>query len=475
MGISTIPAASSTSAPYAGATTLAASAYTTTGFYSTTLAAGKYVITVQPSGGTIDPQNTNVSYNSGTSLAPKWNFADDVNDLYAIGQDSGTPLTVNLTTTSTIFLTTDLRWNMSPVSYTRYYTSVPNSQFYRGSQNFRTANSNWDKGIAVYGNRNDNQSQTRMGWIPADTTFSGMASQSTLVDFADSMVTSDQNHGATEMCNMLLMDNYMFVGLDNAQLYSSSNSTTWALRTTGLSGAIMDVANGNVANTYVAVSRSSSATANLSVSTDGLTWGTRNSGVSANLNCVTFGNGLYVAAGNSGNITTSTDGYTWATRTSPQTSNPWNIALYNNGKYLLLANTSTAAGINAAYSTDGTTWTSVLTVANTKIAALTAGSVQQRAGVPYSYVEQNAATYGKSNTFTGGGYFWVAFQGGWQISTNATTWYTYLVSPRHFAEYPRWGYSTASGGISLAIDRNNGHFAKAFPTPAQYYIYNHSA
>ena len=55
-------------------------------------------------------------------------------------------------------------------------------------------------------------------------------------------------------------------------------------------------------------------------SSDGSSWTERTSGVTANLNGVTYGNELYIVVGSSGTIITSSDGTSWTERTSGTTN-----------------------------------------------------------------------------------------------------------------------------------------------------------
>jgi hypothetical protein len=475
MGYSVFPAPSTASAPFAGAGSLAVSAYTTTGFYTTTLAAGKYVISVTNQGGNIDPQGTSQANNSGTSLSPKWNYADSVNDQYSMGNENGTATVVNLTTTAQIWITNDLTLDNAPHAGYKYYTSQPNGEHYRGAANYRAANSNLDVGIPVVGRHDGNYAQSRAGWLLAPTTNTGFYGNASYINQAE-RISGDINFG-DDVYAAILMDTFMFIGGSGGggTLWSSSNSTTWTNRTTGLSGIVYDVAKGTVTNNYVAVSGSSTATTNISASTDGITWTTRNSGVSQQLRCVTFGNNLYVAAGLTGNITTSTDGTTWTTRTSPQTSVAWNFALYNNGKYLLIAQEPTSAGINAAYSTDGTTWTGTSISGSARAEALTAGGLAKKSTQVTTALDANVMTRGRNGIFAGGGYFWVGIGGMFLVSTDAVTWSQFPISTKLWNSYQNFGWSAANNGIVCVMSENNGSYRKAFPTPAQYYIYNHTA
>jgi hypothetical protein len=88
-------------------------------------------------------------------------------------------------------------------------------------------------------------------------------------------------------------------------------------------------------------------------STDAITWTTRTSGFGATIiNALTFGNGVYIAGGRSGTLTTSTDGTTWTTRTSAFGSTDINALTFGNGVYVAGGQAGTLTT-----STDGTTWT----------------------------------------------------------------------------------------------------------------------
>jgi hypothetical protein len=98
-----------------------------------------------------------------------------------------------------------------------------------------------------------------------------------------------------------------------------------------------------------------------STSTDGTTWtsAATMTGWSSFIDSVAYGNGKWVAVGNIGKFSTSTDGSTW---TSAATMTGWGTNVvstpaYANGKWV-------AAGANGLFSTstDGTTWTSAATM-----------------------------------------------------------------------------------------------------------------
>ncbi len=73
---------------------------------------------------------------------------------------------------------------------------------------------------------------------------------------------------------------------------------------------------------------------------DGVTWTSRNSGSTANLNGVTYGNDTFVAVGNGGTMLTSPDGVTWTSRNSGSTAN-LNETTYGNDTFVAVGNGGT--------------------------------------------------------------------------------------------------------------------------------------
>ena len=89
-------------------------------------------------------------------------------------------------------------------------------------------------------------------------------------------------------------------------------------------------------------------------SPDGATWTARTPPTGDNWSAVTWGNGRFVAvAYNSANIATSPDGITWTLRTAPSASG-WGAITCGNGVYVAVAFTGTQRVMR---SVDGVTWT----------------------------------------------------------------------------------------------------------------------
>jgi len=142
-------------------------------------------------------------------------------------------------------------------------------------------------------------------------------------------------------------------GLENyastiTSIQAANDGTTWTTRTSGFGTTIIQgVTYGD--GLYVAVGDSGK----LTTSTDGTTWTTRTSGFgSTRIRDVTYGDGLYVAVGDSGTMTTSTDGTTWTSRTSGFGTTDIQGVTYGDGLYVAVGRDG-----KLTTSTDGTTWT----------------------------------------------------------------------------------------------------------------------
>jgi hypothetical protein len=173
----------------------------------------------------------------------------------------------------------------------------------------------------------------------------------------------------------------------------------------------------------------------LGTSTDGITWTARTSGTTSSILALTYGDGLYVRAGNAGTIGTSTDAITWTARTSGTTTNI-NALIYGNGLYVRGGGAGTIGT-----STDGITWTARTSGTTSSIFALTYGNgLYVRAGGAGTIgtstdaitwttrtsgvagVQINALTYGN------GLYVFAAASSRVGTSTDAITWVTQTVT-----------------------------------------------
>jgi hypothetical protein len=128
---------------------------------------------------------------------------------------------------------------------------------------------------------------------------------------------------------------------------------------------------------WVAVSNNTTSGGKIAYSTDGTSWTavTDTTFRNASIYAIAYGNGTFVAVGQSGRMATSTDGVTWTavTYTSSTfwqyysgsenkqvTASIYGIA-YGNGKFVAVG----SGGGKMAYSADATSWTALSTISTT--------------------------------------------------------------------------------------------------------------
>lgn len=130
----------------------------------------------------------------------------------------------------------------------------------------------------------------------------------------------------------------------NAVLGTSTDGITWTGRNPGtIALQLQCLTFGNALYVYGGV------TGALGTSTDAITWVARTSGTSTQINALTYGT-VYVYAGAGGVISSSTDAITWTARPSG-TLNTLNALSYGNSVYI-----ASGVGSTVCTSTDGTTW-----------------------------------------------------------------------------------------------------------------------
>ncbi len=149
-----------------------------------------------------------------------------------------------------------------------------------------------------------------------------------------------------------LNSNWIALDRVSGRISTSTDGTNWrnSLLNTTTIYDFTDVAYGN--GRYAATSSVSSA--NMLTSTDAITWASVNTGTTASLQAITYGNSLFVGVGFGSRIVTSTDAVTWGTATFTSGSVQGSDVTYGNSIYLICC----ASTVSAFYtSTDAVTWT----------------------------------------------------------------------------------------------------------------------
>ena len=126
---------------------------------------------------------------------------------------------------------------------------------------------------------------------------------------------------------------------------------------------------------YIAVSNTSSATNQVMVSSDAVTWTDSSPGVAeANAYYGAFyANGLYLVCGSQGRVQYSSDGNSWTPLSLYNTSTVFHGFAYGNGVYVVAG---ASGGISGAicYSSDGKNWSNKTTNINTMIEMIAFGN-----------------------------------------------------------------------------------------------------
>jgi hypothetical protein len=136
---------------------------------------------------------------------------------------------------------------------------------------------------------------------------------------------------------------------ETAPVLFSGPSTYWYRRNTGSFSTIWDVTYGQglyvLANSF-----------GIQVSSDGINWTSRSSGLSGQLASVGYLNGLFVLTGWDGGVSTSSDGLSWTKRTTGTTHNLWG-ATYGNRLYVAVGQAFGSSIGVILTSSDAVTWT----------------------------------------------------------------------------------------------------------------------
>jgi hypothetical protein len=137
-------------------------------------------------------------------------------------------------------------------------------------------------------------------------------------------------------------------GLD-AIILTSSDGITWTPQSSAGASFLSEVAYGN--GIFVAVGNT------ILTSPHGITWTPQSSGSDNSLSGITYGNGIFVAGGDLGAILTSPNGVTWITRSSGITDNLSGVA-YGDGILVAVGGSNIIGPFGSILtSLDGETWT----------------------------------------------------------------------------------------------------------------------
>ena len=139
-------------------------------------------------------------------------------------------------------------------------------------------------------------------------------------------------------------DRFVAVAYADGHAFTSPDGTTWEPQNTGTAGTskkLSGIAFGN--GIFVAVGNSG----HIRTTTDGVDWNPQDAGTTAHFNNVSFANDRFIATGDSGALLSSPDGVTW-TPHNTATSNKWHSATYANGTYVAVGYRSPQAGRAAA-------------------------------------------------------------------------------------------------------------------------------
>jgi hypothetical protein len=205
--------------------------------------------------------------------------------------------------------------------------------------------------------------------------------------------------------------NSLYVIVGNGGILSSTDLITWTTRSINQHGSIIyqnsQFTALNATNSYI------------EVSTNGITWSTRNTGSFVNGSKIKYLNNIYIIGNSSGNIRTSTDTVTWSITNTGTTSQVRSFAYFNN-KYVF------------GYS-DGTIRTSTDLVTWSSSGAIFTQTV-------------NDIIY-KNGIFIGVGYTNLSTTSQIRVSTDAVTW--------DIITNPNAGYS---GSYYFVFDGGNNYF-----------------
>lgn len=408
MGLSVFPEPSTASAPYPTAGTVVVSTTVKSSWYSTTLAAGTYVVTVM---GQTSLYNTLSNYESFAVSA----YESNIQSVHNI---PGSPTVIKLTTSETVYFS--ITQPLPGANTWQYYFGNLGNDIY-GLRHWSLKNCDFtSKPVIVLGTQFNN---IYAAPAPITTGAASIQPQSTN-SWARHSVSGTVRGSYESTPNVYVQTpTHYYATFPDSSWYASTDGITWTTLTTP-GGIVMDICFASFNNYYVAVSAGTTTTTNISSSTNGSTWTTRTGAIAAAMYSVVAGPNLFVAVGSAGSIQTSTDSITWSSRTSPQTGADWTTVAYNTGSgtYYAIA-AAVSNGITAAYSTNGITWTGIAPVMSKASEGLLTTFNGVNMTLAVSPLVPNGTNRGwKYSLFTGGGNFFLNYDAMTYVSTNGLKW-----------------------------------------------------
>jgi hypothetical protein len=456
------------SAQFAGAGSLAVGAYTSTGSYSTTLAAGRYIVTVQaPQANQAYPQYYQ------TNALPSYSVTAYNSNAYTREVPLGQPHLLILTTSETVYFAVSAN---APRPW-HYSCGNMNYEGDRSRIGWSGSNSNFDKFFAT-GHDSYNQGNIhRLGWFPPSKDGDGDYELSAI----RINVFNDRNNYAGRWWNQKAYVGNKYYASRGRNSYNSSfvhwystDAITWTSLSYGGVGDDNEINDWVYASTqptykYAVIGRSTGASNMLAVSTDGLTWTTRNPGTSAIgvLYGLAHGNNVFVSVGQGGACSSSTDGVTWVSRTMPTTSVNYYNVLHNGTVFLAIGDSNGVGYTSMALSTNGTTWTATSAFPNkaAKDAFTADPALAKGYGITMGY--EHYYCWAKNGIF-------YLYRSGhiWQ-SSDGISWSFYYVGPgvERYSVIIGWS-DTYNKIIGYGYDGTNAYVCLDFSLPATYSIYN---
>lgn len=217
--------------------------------------------------------------------------------------------------------------------------------------------------------------------------------------------------------------------------------------------------------TFIVLGRNGS----ILISSDGINWTSRKSGVTSSLNWATYGNGTFVIVGDSGIILTSSDDIKWSSRKS-RVSYSLKWVAYGNGTFVIVGDSGTILTSN-----DGVNWTvrtsgvypnlAGVTYGNSTFVAVGEGGtiLTSSDGINWTTRSSTGTTYLRGISY-GNETFLIAGDGGYIFtSKDAVTWTSRRIIEDSFASLYSVIYANGNFYITISTDRGNNTYIFSSP------------